>query len=52
MSSDVRSIDVEDAPVDAAIIVERDMKPIQDLVEQALTRPAAIEVVHALPLPA
>jgi len=36
----VRAIDIEDTPVDAAIIVKCDMQMIQNLIDQAFTRPS------------
>ena len=51
MGPDVRAIDVEHAPVDATLLVEREVQTAQEALEEALARPAPIPSVHRLPLP-
>ncbi len=50
MSADVRAIDVEHIPIDPAIIVEFQMKALQDPIKQPFTRPSSITVIDRLPL--
>ena len=50
MRTDVRAIDIEYAPVDAAVLVERDVQPRKDPIEQTFARPSSVAPVNGLPL--
>src|SRR5690606_40367889 len=50
MCPHIRAVNVKDAPVNAALLIERHMQTFMDAIDQSFAHPASVAAVDDLPL--